>query len=1015
MNFASKIDVAGFGQKAQDDFALRLGHKTGVRPASRQAFQRKCQARSEFPEMQKTLAAAALWLGMSPWVGALPEGSQVIRGGVQVTSPQSHILEVLQSTPQAIVNWNSFNVQLGETVRFLQPGAQAVLLNRVVGGDPSHILGQITATGQVFLVNPNGILFGPNSVVNAGSFVASTLDIHDQDFIDKRYQFQAVGDRPLAGLTQQGHLEVAPGGFLVLLSPLLDQQGVLVARQGTVQLGATSRASLSVDAQGLLSLALPQASAQAGTVLLSHQQMSDTLSQVVSAPNLVEAGDIVTTPEGIALVGAEGVLLHQGQIEADRVMLNSTQATVLAPGSQIRSDGGRIDALSRGTTFSSGHISNPEGFVEISGSNFLVNTPVDVGRNGTLFLDPGTLRVTNGAGSDGSNPFEAVGSDATVNAAVLAGAAGSVILQADDDIIVESDVNLVFANSVDVLFDAGRDIVMEGASSLAASNSASTIRFEAGRSVALNDVLFNNVEVEVASGNSESFLRGDLGRPGSATSVNISVPNLTIPAQTQVNVLGSTAQVDLTTQINFVMDLNSLLTVPGGTVNVDAQSQLSLFGSMNGTAATQFDLQSVDGVTMAGGTTIRSPQVGSRVSLRSDAQILVASLEVPEIEIVAPTVISVGPNTWGAIGLPLQVQVSGHNLTVGGAGPLDIEGTLADVNLASNTTITNFVGIRFGDTPGNLNVTSGTMTAASNTEISGSSPVNVTYQGGRIDLVGANVSLPSADSSLDIQGTGAILLGNVTVGDSLDAQTSAGNVRIFGEVGGNRVNLATPDDILGLTPAAQITGLEQLELSAGHIYGLGPQQTLALATGATAQVILNISGANFPDAGPPELPTPEGFAGSVLFRFPQSSNLTVNAVNDVRVVNEPAPAPEPTTTITSRQDLSPETQAVVTAQLAQSQVQIGNLPPATVDLNSGDWEGLTHTNEGLTSFYAASPSSMVVETVVLSPEASSRSSERRERVASATLQVLSEEGESDDDVKFWRALIERVLIWEESD
>ena len=938
---------------------------------------------------------------------------------MQVTSPQSHILEVLQSTPQAIVNWNSFNVQLGETVRFLQPGAQAVILNRVVGGDPSQILGQITATGQVFLVNPNGILFGPNSIVNAGSFVASTLDIADQDFLDSRYQFQASGARPLAGLTNQGHLEVSPGGFLVLLSPLIDQQGLIVAQQGTVQLGASSQASLSVDAQGLLQLALPQAPAQAGTVLLTPQQMSDTLAQVVRAPNLVEAGDIVSTPEGIVLAGAEGVLLNQGRIEAQQVLLNSTQATVLAPTSQIESEGGRVEALSRGTTFSSGQITNREGFVEISGASFQVMTPVDVSQNGTLLLDPGTLRVVSGAGSDTTNPFEAVGSDATVGAAVLAATSGSVVLQADDDIIVESDVDLVFSNTVNVLFDAGRDVLMENGSSLTASDSASTIRFEAGRSVTLRTVAFNDVEVDVSTGTSESFLAGDLGRPGAATAVNISVPNLTIQASNQIHVLGTTAQVDLSTNLgNFVMEPNTLLEVPGGSVDIDTVGDITLFtATLAATAATQFNLHSATGITMTGQTVIRAPQVGSRVQLTSDTQVLAQNLEVPEISITAPTVFSVGPASWGASGLPLQVDVSAHNFTVGGGGALSFEGTLANVQFASNTTISAPAGLRFGDTPANLDITAGTMSFGTNTEISGTSPVNVTYQGGRIDLAFANVSLPAAGSTLDIQGTGGVLLGNVTVGDSAEAQTTAGNVRVFGEVRSDRVTLSTPDSILGLTPEAQLTGFNELDLSASHLYGLGPQQTLALASGPTAQVLLTITGSNFPDSGPPELPTPAGFAGSVLLRFPQSPNLTVNSAGDVRVVNEPAPSQpaSQSTVITSRQDLSPETQAVVTAQLAQSQVQLGNLPPATVELSSGDWEGITHTNEGLTSFYAASPSSMVVETVVLSPESSSRTSERRERVASATLQVLSEEGETDDDVKFWRALIERVLIWEESD
>jgi filamentous hemagglutinin family protein len=41
-------------------------------------------------------------------------------------------------------------------------------LNRVLGTDGSRILGQLNANGQVFILNPNGVLFGANAQVNVG-------------------------------------------------------------------------------------------------------------------------------------------------------------------------------------------------------------------------------------------------------------------------------------------------------------------------------------------------------------------------------------------------------------------------------------------------------------------------------------------------------------------------------------------------------------------------------------------------------------------------------------------------------------------------------------------------------------------------------------------------------------------------------------------------------------------------------------------------------------------------------
>jgi filamentous hemagglutinin family protein len=138
----------------------------------------------------------------SSLVLALPAGMTVGAGQVTATRPSAQSLVLNQSTDKAILNWQSFGIAAGEAVRFVQPGAGSVALNRVTSGDPSAIFGSLSANGQIFLVNPAGILFAPGAQVNAGSIVASTLSLSNSDFLAGRYQF---GGTSGAGCEQRRH------------------------------------------------------------------------------------------------------------------------------------------------------------------------------------------------------------------------------------------------------------------------------------------------------------------------------------------------------------------------------------------------------------------------------------------------------------------------------------------------------------------------------------------------------------------------------------------------------------------------------------------------------------------------------------------------------------------------------------------------------------------------------------------------------------------------------------------
>ncbi len=113
-----------------------------------------------------------------------------------------------QSSNSAIINWNTFNIGVNESVRFNQPSASSVVLNRVTGGlGPSEILGTLTANGRVFAINRDGILLGPSAVVNTAGFLATTHDIKNSDFMAGRYNFNIPG-RPDASIVNQGRIKL---------------------------------------------------------------------------------------------------------------------------------------------------------------------------------------------------------------------------------------------------------------------------------------------------------------------------------------------------------------------------------------------------------------------------------------------------------------------------------------------------------------------------------------------------------------------------------------------------------------------------------------------------------------------------------------------------------------------------------------------------------------------------------------------------------------------------------------
>src|ERR1700688_4245892 len=142
------------------------------------------------------LALALAFGGASPLLAqsVLPQGGVVVGGSATIGTPTNNALTITQSSPNAIINWNSFSIGQPNAVTFNQPSSTSAILNRVTGNTSSTIAGSLQANGQVYLVNPNGIAITPSGTVNVGGgFVASTLGISNNDFFSGKRMFIGNG------------------------------------------------------------------------------------------------------------------------------------------------------------------------------------------------------------------------------------------------------------------------------------------------------------------------------------------------------------------------------------------------------------------------------------------------------------------------------------------------------------------------------------------------------------------------------------------------------------------------------------------------------------------------------------------------------------------------------------------------------------------------------------------------------------------------------------------------------
>lgn len=350
-------------------------------------------------------AAGLYIIGTGATAYALPEGGQVAAGQAAITTAGS-TMTIAQQTAQAIINWQNFGIGSGEAVHINQPNSQAMLLNRVVGSNPSEIFGQLTANGQVILVNPNGVFFRPGSSVDVGGLTASTLNIANEDFLKGQLRFAGDSQNPVINA---GNI-TAQNGYVNLLAKEVVNEGIIAAQTGSVNLAAGSGMSLDYNGDGKMTVAVTDGAYQSAVANKKLIQADGGLV-VMTASGKDALMDSAVNNSGMIQANTLGEATGQISLTGDNI---ATTGTISADGGS-NGHGGTIKIIANHKTAvdgqlsaQGGQLSGDGGFIETSGdivrigdrSSIQANAPQ--GKAGQWLIDPVDITISD----DGSDESE---------------------------------------------------------------------------------------------------------------------------------------------------------------------------------------------------------------------------------------------------------------------------------------------------------------------------------------------------------------------------------------------------------------------------------------------------------------------------------------------------------------------------------------------------------------------------------------------------------------------------------
>lgn len=575
----------------------------------------------------------AIFLFASLSLYALPQNPMMISGDVNFVQSGAQ-LEIF-ATNKSIINWEKFSILDGEKVAFSLPEVSHSILNRVVGGEVSSILGDMVCNGRMILINPSGLLFGPNAKIDTASLIVSSLDISNADFLKgAELHFISSSSQEIVNL---GVIHV--DGDLHLISPMITQNGSCISNQGEVILSSCNEAILN-GPDGKIRLipsvikTLKEEGSQCGGTLKALQAhiLSDgSLSHfAINLDGFIDA-------EGVQIQAHDGAVALNGTLFSNNLTVDSAtvdigpnamidlssnfdggKCTIYASeqlsmpptalidaSSKVEGNGGEVILFSEGITHFQGLIlaeggsrKGDGGFVEVSGSNLFyqgrVSTKAFDGKTGTLLLDPVDIAITNGVTSNVTSMI-ALGIDTRTpnNGTPCYPGPGNAILN-DTDLVNALMANNVVITTIGTVGACPGDIIFDQSVTY---NSVNSLTLSAAGSIT-----FNASVVNMGS--------GAISMTATAGDVNLIATTAPISVETTGGPIDITVVTgDLNIQGGTVMNTLARISAFNAALSVSVDGDINITGgSANGAGATlrnsvgNLDITNVNNIFVTGGS-----------------------------------------------------------------------------------------------------------------------------------------------------------------------------------------------------------------------------------------------------------------------------------------------------------------------------------------------------------------------------------------------------------------------------
>ena len=801
------------------------------------------------------IAAPALAqnLPTGPSIG-YQSGADVINFGTSGTTGTLN----LGTNQRSIVNWTGFDVGTGYTMQLQYGGAgQGAVLNRVVGGTASNISGALNgpANLDVFLLNSNGIVFGPSSTVNVGGLIASTLGLADADFVDgSPYNFSGTGTTTIG--VGSGSKITTTSGPLALIAGSVVNNGTLTSA-GDMALVAASDVTMAMSPGSPLSMTIRQGTPISNSLIVSGVLLGRNIylgmatktgvtggllnvvgSLVATTATATDRGVVLaagTSANGITVetgggsdTGGSARMTLNGNIRADEATAPANAAV------EVRSSGS-VTGGSRIYASDDVNLSSASSDVLLTGGL----GGVSAGKSITATASGGTVGIQSA--STGTGPIDFAGNAVQLSNATISANNGSVTLTGATSVAGDSTVTSGPAG--DVTFNSA----VNGAANLTV-RSGGTIRFTAGvgQTTALTSLFADGPTVlgsSVRTSGSQLYF----------DAVTLGAPSV---------LLQSTAGGDIS--LNSNVDGASALTIN--------TAGLTRFFSGNVGATTALTSLTTDA---AGTTQIRAASIkttgaqayGDNVTLAANTTLQGTNFSAPSI---SGSGYDLALNFSGTTAINGATMLGVRNLSTGGGGTTSLTGAIQTTGLQNYESAT-----LAGSTVLTSSGTAAAGNVAFNGTLDGASALTVNTAGTTSfnGAVGGTTALTSLTT--DAAGTNVIGSHVTTSGaQSYSGATSltAGTHRIGGtSVTFNGAVNAAPADLVTLrvnATGAGAAGLAKFMGAINDVDGLavdaGAAQFNVLNRIGTLALNLDLGGYNFANSGLLTIGTVDGLSGITL-------------------------------------------------------------------------------------------------------------------------------------------------------